>query len=101
VDILQGPESFCFDGNMAESGKSKKTKEPKLEEQIERLEKVVSELESGDASLEKSIALYEEGTKLGKNCLKQLETLEQKVNLIRENEHGDLEQTPFDDDQSE
>ena len=54
---------------------SKKT----FEEQITRLEKIVSALEQGDVKLSDSLALFEEGTKLIAACSKELDQAEQKV----------------------
>ena len=54
---------------------SKKT----FEEQITRLEEIVSALERGDAKLSDSLALFEEGTKLIAACSKELDQAEQKV----------------------
>ena len=50
-----------------------------FEEQITRLEEIVSMLERGDAQLADSLALFEEGTKLIAACSKQLDQAEQKV----------------------
>ena len=50
-----------------------------FEEQIARLEEIVSLLERGDAQLADSLALFEEGTKLIAACSKQLDQAEQKV----------------------
>ncbi len=50
-----------------------------FEESMLRLEDIVTRLEKGDATLEESMALFEEGTKLAAACAKQLDTAEQKV----------------------
>ena len=47
--------------------------EKTFEEQIARLEEIVSMLERGDAQLADSLALFEEGTKLISACSKQLD----------------------------
>ena len=54
---------------------SKKT----FEEQITRLEQIVSALEKGDVKLSDSLALFEEGTKLIAARSKELDQAEQKV----------------------
>ena len=54
-------------------------KKKSFEEAMHRLEEIVSLLEKGDASLEESVALFEEGTKLSAACAKQLDSAEQKV----------------------
>ena len=51
----------------------------RCEENMSRLEEIVSLLERGDATLGDSMALFEEGTKLVNACRKELDTAEQKV----------------------
>ena len=50
-----------------------------FEENMSRLEEIVSLLERGDATLGDSMALFEEGTKLTAYCSKALKTAEQKI----------------------
>ncbi len=50
-----------------------------FEENMSRLEEIVSLLERGDATLGDSMELFEEGTKLVNACRKELDTAEQKV----------------------
>ena len=50
-----------------------------FEENIARLEEIVSLLEKGEAPLADSLALFEEGTKLAAQCGKLLDQAEQKV----------------------
>ncbi len=59
-------------------------KEQNFEASIERLEAIVSKLESGSVSLEESVKLYEEGLTLAKNCTLQLENAKQKIIEIDE-----------------
>ena len=50
-----------------------------FEESAERIEEIVKLLERGDAPLDKSLALFEEGAKLIKVCGKMLDEAEQTV----------------------
>lgn len=50
-----------------------------FEENMNRLEELVSLLEKGDAPLSESLALFEEGAKLVTQCRKELTAVEQKV----------------------
>ena len=60
-----------------------KEKELDIELSLARLESIVSDMESGDISLEKSLTLFEEGMSLVKKCQTELKKAEQKVeNLI-------------------
>lgn len=54
----------------------------KFEECLERLEKIVQELEKGEVPLEKSLTLFEEGMQLSAACRKELEDAEGKVEIL-------------------
>lgn len=53
----------------------------KFEKQMERLQKIVEELEKGELSLEKSVALYKEGQVLAAACRDQIEKARHDVTL--------------------
>lgn len=53
-----------------------------LEENIKKLEEISQKLESG-ASIDESLKLYEEGCKLAKDCLKELEKAKGKIIMIK------------------
>lgn len=53
-----------------------------FEENISALEEVVNRLERGDASLEESLSLFEQGVKLSKDCSAMLDNAEKKVNIL-------------------
>jgi exodeoxyribonuclease VII small subunit len=74
------------------SGKTKS-----FEEQITRLEEIVSRLERGDTQLADSLALFEEGTKLIAACSKQLDEAEQKVVKLMKGPDGAPVELPFED----
>lgn len=50
-----------------------------FEKAMTRLEQIVSMLESGRCTLDDSLKLFEEGTKLTAYCTKSLKTAEQKI----------------------
>ena len=50
-----------------------------FEENLERLGKIVSELEKGDIPLEKAVELYDDGVKLSAMCRKQLNEAQIKI----------------------
>lgn len=68
-----------------------------FEEQIARLEEIVSQLERGDAPLADSLTLFEEGTKLIAACSKQLDQAEQKVVKLMKGPDGAPVELPFGD----
>ena len=69
--------------------------EKKFEEAMARLEEIVQGLESGDLSLEDSLAIFEEGMKLIKFCSKKLEEAEQKVTMLVKDSEGKYDHQPF------
>ena len=77
-------------------------KKPTFEEQIDRLEVIVSQLERGDAQLADSLTLFEEGTKLISSCGRMLDQAEQKVVKLMKGSDGAPVELPFEDpDQAE
>lgn len=50
-----------------------------FEEAMARLQEIVSQLESGEESLESSMKLFEEGAKLSAQCYETLDKAEQKI----------------------
>ena len=61
-----------------------------FEEALAQLEKIVSQLESGNAELENSIDLYERGTALKAHCEARLKAAEAKVEKIRLSASGEV-----------
>ena len=62
-----------------------------FEESMKRLETIVKTLESGQVSLDDSLALYEVGIQLVKACEKKLKEVEQKaVKLIDDSGESEL-----------
>ena len=53
-----------------------------LEENIKKLEEISQKLEQG-TNLDESLKLYEEGCKLAKLCLKELEKAKGKIIMIK------------------
>ena len=71
-------------------------KEMKFEDAIIKLEGEVKKLESGNMTLDESIAAFEEAVKLIGVCNKQLENAERRVRLLTETEDGSITDIPFD-----
>lgn len=57
-------------------------KKLKFEEAMQRLQEIVGKLESGEASLEESMKLFEEGAKLSSQCYQLLDKAEQQVTQL-------------------
>ncbi|MBR7082086.1 MAG: exodeoxyribonuclease VII small subunit [Oscillospiraceae bacterium] len=71
-------------------------KKMNFEQSLKRLDEIVSQLERGDAPLDESLSLFEEGTALVKSCGKLLDEAEQKVVKLRRGADGAPIEEPFD-----
>ena len=58
-------------------------------------EEQMAELEKGDLSLDESVAKFEEGIKLSKECNKVLEEAEKKITILV-NQDGEVKEENFD-----
>ena len=76
---------------------TKKTQEQTFEQQIARLEEIVSALEKGDVPLADSLSLFEEGTKLIASCSRTLDMAEQQVVKLMKGPDGAPVELPFAD----
>lgn len=54
-----------------------------FEDALKELERIVSRLESGDASLQEAIDLYERGDRLKKQCAARLDSAQARIEAIR------------------
>lgn len=70
-------------------------KKMKFEQAMERLDEIVRQLERGEAPLEEALSLFEEGTKLVKQCSAQLERAEQKVSKLLAGPDNTVQEKPF------
>ena len=70
--------------------------EPGFDAILTRLREVVKELESGQLSLEQSLAVYEEGVQLARKGQQLLATAEKKVEILV-SAAGGVETQPFND----
>ncbi|MFZ5802618.1 MAG: exodeoxyribonuclease VII small subunit [Candidatus Omnitrophota bacterium] len=71
------------------------TQEISFEKALERLEKIVQELESGDVALEDALKKFEEGVKLSRFCQEKLSKAEKKIQLLTENPDGTFRREDF------
>ena len=68
---------------------------PSFEESLTKLEEIVAQLERGDLTLEESVKLFEEGTRLSTACRQQLEEAEGKVETLVKQRDGSMKREPF------
>lgn len=62
---------------------------------VARLERVVSDLESGQLTLEQSIEKFAEGVRLAKDASKKLDEAERRVEMLVRGADGEDETVPF------
>jgi exodeoxyribonuclease VII small subunit len=75
------------------------TAQPSFEEALKALEEIVRKLESGEAPLDQSIALYEEGHRLRALCQTRLDAAQARIEAIVLGADGKPAATrPFDAD---
>lgn len=65
-----------------------------FEEKISELENIINELEEGNLNLDDSVAKFEEGMKISKECNKMLEEAEKKITILL-NENGEVKEENF------
>lgn len=56
-----------------------------FEEAMSKLETIAKELENSDLTLEQSVAKFEEGMKLSKDCSNFLEDAEKRITILLKN----------------
>lgn len=76
--------------------RAKKT--PNFEQAFAELEELVLQMESGELELEHSLAAFEKGIQLTRDCQTALSKAEQKVKMLLQ-EHGELKTVDFDVDE--
>jgi exodeoxyribonuclease VII small subunit len=75
--------------------KRKTDKEPTFEEAMERLEKIVRDLEEEELPLEKSLSVFEEGVGLSRLLNRKLNEAEEKVEILLRDGKGGKTARPF------
>jgi exodeoxyribonuclease VII small subunit len=80
---------------MSTKGKAAAAVDANFETAMERLEKIVEQMESGKLPLEDLIVRYEEGMNLVKICQERLATAEQKIEIIARTSAGKPLVKPF------
>ena len=64
--------------------------EIKFEKAIQRLEKIVDDLETGELDIDKSLQIFEEGIKMSRVCSKKLSEAEAKIEKLTRDQKGEL-----------
>ena len=69
-------------------------KQVTFEEAMKQLETIATQLEKGDLTLEESVAKFEEGMKISKQCNDIIETAENKITILLQKD-GKIEEENF------
>lgn len=65
-----------------------------FEKSLNELEGIIEKMESGQLSLEESFGFFEQGVQLARRCQHALREVEQKVQILIE-QNGELQAKPF------
>lgn len=76
--------------NPAPDKKADPPKKAEFERALARLEEVVRKLESANLSLDDAMKLFEEGVQLSRDCQKQLEEAEGRVEVLLKKADGKI-----------
>lgn len=66
-----------------------------FEEAMKRLDEITEELSREGVSLDRSLALYEEGVKLARVCNEKLENTERKIKMLQISHSGEVSEKDF------
>lgn len=67
-----------------------------FEQKLKNLEEIVEKLEGGELDIEETLSLFQNGMKLGKECRKMLDEIEDKVNKVLSADGDDVKTEKFD-----
>lgn len=81
--------------------KPEPAKKPDFERSLARLEELVRRLESANLSLDEAMKLFEEGVELSRECQKQLEEAEGRVEILLKKANGKVVAEPFEPEAEE
>jgi exodeoxyribonuclease VII small subunit len=69
--------------------------EQNFEKALAELENIVEKMEKGGLALNESLALFEKGVKLARFLREELGKAEKKINILLENNKGEMKEEPF------
>ena len=70
-------------------------KKPDFETSLKELEEIVEQLVTNDLTLDETLAKYESGIKIYKQCYQALEKAEKKINILLKNSIGETHTEEF------
>ncbi len=69
--------------------------EKSFEDNLKELEEIAKNLESGNLNLDEAIKEFEKGMALSKKCTEKLDEAEKKINILVQDENGNLTEESF------
>lgn len=69
--------------------------EKSFEDNLKELEEIAKNLESGNLNLDEAIKEFEKGMALSKKCTEKLDEAEKKINILVQDENGNLTEERF------
>ena len=76
-------------------------KKQAFEQSLARLEEIVRKMESANLPLDEAMKLFEEGMQLSRDCQKQLEQAEARVEILLKKAGGEMTAQRFEPDNEE
>ena len=70
----------------------------KFEDELADLEGIVSQIDSGELSLEESISAFERGVALVRSLNQKLDEVERRVEVLIRDSRGELKRSPYQGD---
>ncbi len=70
--------------------------EGKFEDALNKLERIVNDLEDGELKLDDAIKKYEEGMKLSRLCSKKLNEIKKRIEVLVKDSTGNIVEKEFD-----
>jgi exodeoxyribonuclease VII small subunit len=67
----------------------------KFEDELSDLEGIVSQIDSGELSLEESISAFERGVALVRSLNQKLDEVERRVEVLIRDSRGELKRSPY------
>jgi exodeoxyribonuclease VII small subunit len=81
--------------NSTPGKKPESTNKQAFEQSLGRLEEIVRKMESANLPLDDAMKLFEEGMQLSRDCQKQLEQAEARVEILLKKAGGEMVAQPF------
>jgi exodeoxyribonuclease VII small subunit len=66
-----------------------------FEQALKELEKLIGELERGEQPIEDQLKSFEKGVSLSRDCVKRLEEIERRVEILIQNADGKMATSSF------